>query len=90
MKFLNLPLNPFFNFSLIFYKYFFIYIKLFKNLSGKYYQENKERLQKKLVKNIKIFLKKKIEKKQQCRRERYKNLSEDQKNKLVEYRKQHY
>ena len=30
-----------------------------KNLSAKYYQENKERPQKKLVKNIKIFLKKK-------------------------------
>ena len=34
-----------------------------KNLSSKYYQENKERLQKKkLVKNIKIFLKKKKKK----------------------------
>ena len=30
-----------------------------KNLSAKYYQENKETLQKKLVKDIKIFLKKK-------------------------------
>ena len=30
-----------------------------KNLSAKYYQENKERLQKKLAKDIKIFLKKK-------------------------------
>ena len=30
-----------------------------KNSSAKYYQENKERLQKKLVKDIKIFLKKK-------------------------------
>ena len=34
-------------------------IYMSKNLSAKYYQENKERLQKKLVKNIKIFLKKK-------------------------------
>ena len=33
-----------------------------KNLSAKYYQENKERLQKKLVKDIKIFLKKKKKK----------------------------
>ena len=33
-----------------------------KNLSAKYYQENKERLQKMLVKNIKIFLKKKTKK----------------------------
>ena len=29
-----------------------------KTLSAKYYQENKERLQKKIVKDIKIFLKK--------------------------------
>ena len=30
-----------------------------KNLSAKYYQENKERLQKKLVKDIKILRKRK-------------------------------
>ena len=30
-----------------------------KILSAKYYQKNKERLQKKLVKDIKVFLKKK-------------------------------
>ena len=33
-----------------------------KNLSAKYYKENKEILQKKLVKNIKIFLGKKKKK----------------------------
>ena len=33
-----------------------------KNLSAKYFQEKKERLQKKLVKDIKIFLKKKNKK----------------------------
>ena len=33
-----------------------------KNFSAKYYRENKERLQKKLVKDIKIFLKKKKKK----------------------------
>ena len=33
-----------------------------KTLSAKYYQENKDRLQKKLVKDIKIFLKKKKKK----------------------------
>ena len=33
-----------------------------KALSAKYHQENKERLQKKLAKDIKIFLKKKTEK----------------------------
>ena len=30
---------------------------MFRNLSAKYYQENKEKLEKNLVKNIKIFLK---------------------------------
>ena len=35
-----------------------------KNSSAKYYQDNKERLQKKLVKDIKVFLKKK--KKKSC------------------------
>ena len=33
-----------------------------KNVSAKYFQENKERLQKKLLKDIKIFLKKKKKK----------------------------
>ena len=56
-----------------------------KKLSAKYYQENKERLQKKLVKDVKIFLKKKKKKKQQDGCERYKNLSEDEKQNLVEY-----
>ena len=61
-----------------------------KALSAKYHQENKERLQKKLTKDIKIFLKKKTEKKWQCGRKRYKNLSEDEKQKLLEYRKKCY
>ena len=58
-----------------------------KNLSAKYYQENKERLQKKLVKDIKIFLKKK--KKREYGREHYKNLSEEERHKLFECRKKH-
>ena len=33
-----------------------------KNSSAKYYQDNKEKLQKKLVKDIKVFLKKKKKK----------------------------
>ena len=56
-----------------------------KTLSAKYYQENKERLQEKACESIKIFLKKK--KKPQYGHERYKNLSEDEKQKFVEYRK---
>ena len=41
MIFLNLPINPFITFN------YFIYIKISKNISGKYYQGNKKRLQKK-------------------------------------------
>ena len=33
-----------------------------KNLSAKFYQENKDRLHKKIMRNIKIFLKKKMKK----------------------------
>ena len=40
----------------------FLHIKMSKNLSAKYYQENKERIQKKLMKDTKIFLKKKRKK----------------------------
>ena len=61
-----------------------------KNLSAKYYLEDKERLQKKLAKDIKIFLKKKKKKKRQNGREHYRNFSEDEKNKLVEYRKKYF
>ena len=73
-------LNPFFIF------FFHIYIIMSKTLSAKYFQENKERLQKKLVKDIKIFLKKK--KKKWSRTSQ--NLSEDEKQKLVESKKKYY
>ena len=53
------------------------------NLSAKYYQENKERLQKKL---IKIFLQKKKEKSNNMVVNVTK-ISEDEKQKLVEYGK---
>ena len=56
-----------------------------KNLWTKFYQENKERLQKKHVKDIRIFLKKKKKKKRQYVHKICKNLSEDEKQKLVEY-----
>ena len=46
-----------------------------------------QRLKKSVVKGIKIFQKKKKNKKQQYGCEDYKNLSEDEKQKLVEYRK---
>ena len=54
-----------------------------KCLSAKYYQENRERLQKKLMKDIKIFLKKNT--KPLYGHKRYRNLSEDQKQKLADY-----
>ena len=38
-------------------------MKMSKDSSAKYYQENKEKLQKKLLKDIKVFLKKKKKKK---------------------------
>ena len=73
----------------LFCKFSFIYIKASKNLSAKYYQENKDRLQKKANERYQNFSNKEKEKKQQydCDCERYKNLSEDEKSKLVEYRK---
>ena len=51
-----------------------------KDSSAKYYQNNKERPQKQLVKDIKCFLKKK----------KKKNMMKDEKQKLVEYRKKYY
>ena len=41
--------NSFYRF---FYKPFFIYIKISKNVSVDYYQENKERLQKRVLENL--------------------------------------
>ena len=61
-----------------------------KNLSAKYYQENKERLQKKAHKRYQNLSKEEKEKKRQCGRERYKNLSGNEKNKLFECRKKYH
>ena len=58
-------------------------------ISAKYYQENKGRLKKRPVKDIKILLiKKKI--KPQDGPKCYKNILEDKKQKLVEYRNKCY
>ena len=54
--FLNLSINLFFTFLNTFYHNFIFFIKMLKNVSAKYYQENKERIQKNLMKDIKIFL----------------------------------
>ena len=63
-------------------------MKIYKDSSSKYYQDNKEILQKKLIKDIKVFLKKK--KKKAIIHERYKIFSKNEKQKLVEYRKKYY
>ena len=60
-----------------------------KNLSDKYYQEYKD-CKKKLVKNIQNIFKEEKEKKRQYGDESSRNLSEDEKGKLVEYRKKYY
>ena len=50
-----------------------------RNFSAKYYQQNKERLQKKARERYQNLSKKEKEKKQQYGRKRYKNFSEDEK-----------
>ena len=59
-----------------------------KNLSGKYYQENKERLQIKTRARYQNLSKEEKEESQQYGCECYKNLPENKKN-LVEYRKKY-
>ena len=58
-----------------------------KDLSGKYYQDNKERLQKKLLKDIRVFQKKNKKKKQQYGPDRYRKPPEDGNQKLVSIEK---
>ena len=88
MKFLN----PFFIIFLInLFIIFFTYIKMFKTLSAKYYQENKERLV--VANDIKILRKKACDwyhSKEWFGHESFKHLSEDENERLVEYRKKHY
>ena len=59
-----------------------------KSSSTKYYQDNEETDYKKwLVKDTKVFLKKKNKKKGQYCTEQYKSLLEDETQKLIEYKK---
>ena len=53
-------------------------------MSAKYYQENKERLQKKGREKYRNIYQEEKEKKHQYGREPYKNFSEEEKQKLVE------
>ena len=59
-----------------------------RNLSAKYHQQNKESLQQKSHERYQNLCKR--NKKQQYCRKRYKDLSEDENNKLVEYKKRYY
>ena len=47
------------SFEISFLYFILIYIKIYKNFSAKYNTENKENYRKRLVKDIKVFLKKK-------------------------------
>ena len=58
-----------------------------KYLSAKYYQENKERLQKEAYERYQNLFKEEKVKNWQYGREHYKNVSEIEKDELVEYRK---
>ena len=66
--------------------FFFIYIKISKNLSATQYQENKERVQKIACEGYQNLSKEK-QKKSNSRLETVQNLSKDEKQKLVEYKK---
>ena len=57
-----------------------------KSLSAKYYQEKKERLEKKPRERCQNSSKEKRVKKQQCGCECYKNLSEDEKQNFDEHK----
>ena len=61
-----------------------------KNLSAKFYQENKERPQKNVREKYQNLSKEEKENKRQYCRGRYKNLSGYEKQKLDEYRKKYY
>ena len=74
-----------FFYNVFFYNCYFIYTKMSKYLSAKYYKENKERLQERARERDQNFSKKERGKKWQYGCEHYKNLSEDKRQKLVEW-----
>ena len=85
VTFLKLLINTFFFCNFFFYKFLFIYTKLSKNLTAEYYQQDKERLQKKACERYQNISKEEKEKMPYFH-ERYKNLSKDEKQKLAEFR----
>lgn len=70
---------------------FLSYIKTSKDLSARHFQKkNKEKLQKRLVKGIQIFLRRRRKRKRQYAHEQYKNLSEEERNKKRKYSPERY
>ena len=65
------------------------HIKMSKDSSAKYYQDKKERLEKKAHERYKSLSKEEKEKKQVYDNKQYKNLPKDKKHRLDEYRKLH-
>ena len=62
VKFKSKILKSIFLYIFLYVCFSCVYIKMPKTLSAKYYQVNKKRLQKKLAKDIKIYLKRKKKK----------------------------
>ena len=62
-------------------------IKVSHDSTAKYYQNDKERLQKRACERYQSLFKVEKEKKHQCSRERYKNPPEDEKQKLLSIEK---
>ena len=67
-----------------------MYKNMCKDSSAKYYQNNKERLQEMSLEKYRSFFQRKKPKKLLNGRIIYKNLSENNKQKLVKYRKKYY
>ena len=82
-------LVAFFDLLIVFFwiNLFVIYIKMSKDSCTKYYQKNKERLQKKTRERYQNLSKEEKDKEWQYCCQRYKNLSKDKKQRMVEYKK---
>ena len=61
-----------------------------KDSCARYYEKNKEEIQKKSRERYQILSEEERNRKRQYGRERCKNLSEDEKQRLVEHRKRYY
>ena len=61
-----------------------------KDLAAKYYEDNQEKLQSKVLKDTKVFLKQKKKKNQHYGCKIYKYVPENEKQKLAEYRQKYY